>query len=161
MNAIPDRAEAALRAARRMAVPLPQLARELAVEGRSLAHHLAGDRRFVVVEPVAYPDLGPLPEPLRAAYVAALRSAGVEDAPAVVLVTPTPRGPGPLEAVETLLHRTVAAVLTRTPDPRLAAAAERTRRAVAAASEPPGRARSTTPLPDRRGPAPAPPPRRP
>ncbi|NIP78590.1 MAG: hypothetical protein GWM90_05050, partial [Gemmatimonadetes bacterium] len=55
MTGIADRAETLLRTARRMAVPLPRLARELGAEPQALSHHLIGDDRFVLLEPAAYP----------------------------------------------------------------------------------------------------------
>lgn len=158
-----DRAEEILNRTTRVALSLPELARQLDTSPASLTAQLEADERFVLVRPTCFPDLSLLSDHDRRAYDTALHAAGVRSAASIALRAPA--GPGSGAAVDLLLRDSVTRLLARTPDEALVAAAERMRLALSqipdAAACPAGTARSTTPLPGPPAPASAPPPRRP
>lgn len=123
-----DRAERLLRCARRVAIPLPELADRLRTESVALAAELDRDPRFILVDPTVRSDLSLLPPPDRDRYAAALSAAGVHTAVTVSLAAPVESASG--SAVEDLLRESVARVLSTSPEPALAEAAERLRGAL-------------------------------
>lgn len=142
-----ERAEAFLTSARRVAVPIPELARRLGADPDSLTRCLDEDPRFVVMDPVVLPDLSHLPSAAdRDAYTRALVTAGVHVHPSVALAEPVSLPPG--SPVDLLLRNSVARLLARSSDPALAAAAERLRSALTASVDPGETDPSTTPTPD-------------
>lgn len=162
LDSLTDRTETYLRHARRATIPLSELAEQLRADPGSLARLLDHDNRFLLLRPDTAPDLSLLPSVDRDAYAAAFRAAGIHFLPAVALADPPaadPRGP-----LEILLQSTVARLLASRPEPALAAATDRVRAALEAAAPTARRAHgtdpSTTPLPDRSGPARVPPRRR-
>lgn len=127
-RSLADQVEELLNGTSRVAVPLPDVARQLDTSPATLAALIRDDARFVVVEPATFPDLAMLPEADRAAYSRALREAGVHGTASVALRVPLePLPPG---EVDLLLRDSVARLLVQTPEPALLAAAERMRQAV-------------------------------
>ena len=165
-DTLTDRAERLLRDGRRIAVPLPELAQRLGAQPDSLARALEDDDRFLIVPSAAPLDLTQLEPAERDAYATALRAAGVNTTPSVLLAEPATAGDGsaPDAPVQLLLRESVTRLLALSPEPNLAAAAERLRTALTAAVRPAcppcGTAPSTTPPPDPAGPARVPPRRR-
>lgn len=123
-----DRTERVLRRAHRLAVPLPELARQVGASPGPLAEELERDDRFIVIPAAIIPDFTHLPAADRKAYGAALRAAGVQTAPSVTLARPVaPTADGELEV---LLRGSVAGLLAVLPVPDMAEAAERARAAL-------------------------------
>lgn len=166
IDRLTDRAERLLRDAPRIVVPLSELARGLGAEPGTLARDIADDDRFLLLEPAAPLDLTLLTPADHEAYAAALGAAGVHSAPGVLLARPHPaRSRAPESPIDLLLRESVTRLLTLTPEPRLAAAAERVLTALAAAiptvDRSDGTDPSTTPPPGPVDPVRDPPRRRP
>lgn len=134
IDSLTDRTETFLSQCRRAAVPLIELAEQLRADPESLRRQLEHDDRFVLIPPTDVPDLTRLTAADREAYTAALRAAGVHTTPSVALARPEDAEPG--GRVDLLLRNSVARLLALTPDPGLAAAAERIRPALRAALGP-------------------------
>lgn len=133
IDTLVDRAERLLSDARRIAVPLPELAARLGAEPSSLAPRLEEDHRFLLIHPITVLDLTLLPPADRDAYSAALQAAGMDTVPRVALAEP-PDLPG--RPVERLLRESVTRLLARSPEHGLAVAAERALAALTAVGSP-------------------------
>lgn len=172
LESLPDRAADILHRAARILVPAPELAHRLGVSTDELLAGLDGDPRFIVVHSAAFPDFTPLLETDRVAYDRALREAGVNLAPGILLAPapdpppdpgpgdrpgppprPAPRAPTPDLAGR--LRRCATHLLAARAEPTLAAAADRLYGPLLGISG--GTPPSTTPLPGPPAPAPDPP----
>ena len=144
-----DLTEELLKNAPRLGVPLSEIAHHLNIGAEALERQLERDARFLLLPTGTFPDLSLLPAKERDAYAAALRAAGLHGTPRVLLADPAAPAPG--SSIEVLLRDSVGRLLTRSPDPALAAAADQIEEVLRRFTPPP-------PEPDRTGPSTSPPP---
>lgn len=153
----PDRTAHVMAGLQQPVLPLRELAARVADAGceAALERALRSDRRFRIIDPApAVPQTAGWPPPVRTAYDAAFRRAGLAPGPLVVLVEPPGGGVrSDGNGLIGLLRHSLTRLLAAGADGASAAESAAPVVAALAALMPPAEERSTTPLP----PAPAPP----